>query len=364
MANSTSKVDSEPRNAISVLLQLTRVLTEDPPLEEALRAITDAALCILPGDHASLRLLDAGNKALLCGARSGVGLDHRPITFKPGDGVMGWAVANGQSVRVDDTAADERFLFSSDQGFAVRSLLVEPLKSAGRVIGVLSVSAAAPHAFSDEDQLLCRLLANCSVPPNERARLERLAMTDDMTLAYNVRYMMPRLKEEIERARRNGLPLSVALMDLDHFKNVNDAYGHAVGDHVLRLFANEVRSHVRRIDVLVRRGGEEFLLIMPQTGTDQARAMADRIRQTLAENPLRIEDEGDIDDGLSIHQTVSIGVATWDGAEQAEALERRADAAMYASKTSGRDRVSVAPLPLPGSLARQSEDLSLPRGTW
>lgn len=357
MANSISKIDTDPRNAITVLLQLTRALTEDTPLEDALRAITDAALRILPGDHASLRLLDAGNKALLCGARSGVGLEHQPITFKPGVGVMGWAVENGQSVRVDDTATDERFLSSSDQGFAVRSLLVEPLRSAGRVIGVLSVSAAAPQAFTDDDQLLCRLLANCSVPPNERARLERLAMTDDMTLAYNVRYMMPRLREEMERARRNGSPLSVAQMDLDHFKSVNDEHGHAVGDNVLRQFADEVRSHVRRIDVLVRRGGEEFLLIMPQTSTEQAKATADRIRQTMATAPLSLEG------GLTIRQTVSIGVATWDGVEPPEALERRADAAMYASKTSGRDRVSVAPSPLPPAPVGRGEDLSAKRGT-
>lgn len=323
---------------VSVLLGLTRTLTEEQPLEDALRAITDAALELLPAaDHASLRLLDAQSTSLLCGARSGVGLQHRPIGFAPGEGVMGWAVEHDLPAIVEDAREDPRFVSASDQGFAVRAIVVEPLRAGGRVIGVLSVSSAVPKAFGDADALLCRLIANCSVPPIERQRLVRLAMTDDMTLAYNVRYLRPRLTEEVERARRHGLPLSVALMDLDHFKTVNDAHGHAAGDVVLRLFANEVRSHVRRIDVFIRRGGEEFLLLMPSTTLEQARAMGDRIAGTLRSKPLAVTPT------LSVRQTVSIGVATWDGQESATELEARADAACYEAKRSGRDRVSVAP---------------------
>lgn len=328
---------ANPHNAIAVLLNLTRALAEDLPLEDALRAVTDATLCLLPGNHASLRLLDAGSTALLCFARSGVGLEHRPISFAPGKGVMGWAVSHQESVRVDDALVDERFLASPAQGFAVGSLLVEPLRTGGHVIGILSVSAEAPHAFTDDDQVLCRLLANCSVPPIERARLERLAMIDDMTLAYNIRYLKPRLAEEMERVRRSKASLSVLLLDLDHFKRVNDEHGHAVGDAVLRTFCNEMQNHVRRIDVLVRRGGEEFLLILPNTSSDQAKATAERIRQTLATTPL------DTGQGVSIRQTVSIGVATWNGTESDEELEQRADAAMYESKRNGRNHVSVAP---------------------
>lgn len=332
-----SKIETDPRGVVFALLNLTRSLTDDRPLEEALHVITDVALALLPADHASLRLLDPGNTALLTGARSGVGTDHQPITFAPGEGVMGWAVESAQSVRVDDVKHEPRFVTAPNQGFVVGSMLVEPLRSAGRVIGVLSVSSEKPHTFSDEDQLLCRLLANCSVPPIERARLERLALTDDTTLAFNVRYMFPRLREEMERSRRMSTPLSVLLMDLDHFKKVNDQHGHAVGDRVLRQFTNEVRAHVRRIDALVRRGGEEFLLILPNTGPDQATTTADRIRQNFAKKPI------DVGHGIVLRQTVSIGVATWDGYESPEDLERRADEAMYVAKRTGRDRVSVSP---------------------
>src|SRR5262249_31837187 len=157
-----------------------------------------------------------------------------------------------------------------------------------------------------EDQLLLRLLANCSAPPIERARLRRLAMFDDITMAFNHRYLVPRLVEEMERASRSGGDLSLLYMDLDHFKSLNDRFGHAVGDVVLRMFADRVRKAVRRVDVLIRRGGEEFVLIMPATNAAQAHATANRIQQVLA------NDELELDGGLRLRQTVSIGVGTWD----------------------------------------------------
>jgi diguanylate cyclase (GGDEF)-like protein len=128
----------------------------------------------------------------------------------------------------------------------------------------------------------------------------------------------------------------VALLDLDNFKLVNDAHGHAVGDAVLRGFADRVREVVRRQDVLVRRGGDEFVLIMPETGEAAARLAAERIRARLAAGPL------DCGDGVHVAQTVSIGVVTWDGNEEPTSLEQRADAAMYEAKRRGRDQIAVA----------------------
>jgi diguanylate cyclase (GGDEF)-like protein len=233
---------------------------------------------------------------------------------------------------------DPRFV-ALKQGFAIKSMLAEPLWSAGQVIGVLSLSASQKRAFASGDQLLARLLANCCTPPIERARLRRLAMTDDLTLAYNQRYLSPRVNEEIERARRSGQPLSVLLLDLDHFKNVNDEHGHEVGDTVLRLFADRVRSIVRRVDVFIRRGGEEFLLLMPATALEQARNTAERIRRNLSDAEL------DCGGGTRLRQTVSIGAACWDFKESPEALQRRADVAMYAAKEQGRDRVVMSAPP-------------------
>jgi diguanylate cyclase (GGDEF)-like protein len=331
-----STVDQDPRRAIHVLLELTRGLAERRSLEAALHEVTQALLALVPADHASVRLLDANSRDLLCGARAGVGIEHRPVRFSPGDGVLGWCVAHDEPLLVADATQDPRFEAILGQGFEVRSIMVEPLRAGGRVMGVLSASHARAGVFTEEDQLLCRLLANCSVPSIERARLERLALTDDTTLAFNVRYLFPRLEQELQRARERVSPLSVLLMDLDHFKTVNDTHSHAAGDKVLRDFADIVRGCVRRADVLVRRGGEEFLLIMPDATEDAAAATAERVRQRLSARPLALLG------GHSHRQTVSIGVATWDGHEGADALERRADLAMYAAKHAGRDQVMVS----------------------
>ncbi len=323
---------------IGVLLKLTEFLgslNEDRTLEESLRGVTDAALVLVRADHASVRLLDAAKTSLLSGARSGAGVGHRPLEFRRGEGILGWAVEHRQSVAVDDAAADPRFVRADDQGFAIGSLLVEPLWSSGDLIGVLSVSSARPRAFDEESRLKVRLLANCSVPPIDKARLHRLAMVDDLTLAWNVRHLAPRLREEMAHSHRTAAPLSFLLLDLDHFKRVNDAHGHAAGDAVLRQFADGVRERVRRADVLVRRGGEEFALIMPATTGREALATAERVQETLALAPLTYQ-------GTKIAQTVSIGVATWDGNESPESLERRADLAMYEAKGRGRNCVVVA----------------------
>jgi two-component system cell cycle response regulator len=325
------------QRVLDVLLQLTAQLTDDRPLEEFLKAVTEATLELLRADHASIRLLDTARTSLLSGARSGTGEEDRPMDFKRGEGVLGWVVEHGQPARIDNVEHDSRWVRSQGQAFHIRSIMAEPLWSSGEIIGVLAVTSPSPEAFGEEDQLLLRLLANCSAPPIERARLRRLAMFDDITMAFNHRYLNPRLVEEMERAGRSAGDVSVLYMDLDHFKSVNDKYGHAVGDAVLRMFADRVRKAVRRVDVLVRRGGEEFVLIMPATGATQAHATGHRIQQTVYAETFDSENGA-----IRINQTVSIGVATWDKRETPDQLERRADEAMYEAKRLGRNRVVVA----------------------
>jgi diguanylate cyclase (GGDEF)-like protein len=317
-----------------VLLQLTEQLTDGRALEDALRAVTDATVTILPGDHASIRLLDASRTHLLASARSGTGRDFPTVQLRANEGVSGWVLEHAEPARVIDARKDPRFVSSKGQGFAIGSMVVEPLISEGAPIGVLSVSSPEVNAFSATDELLARLLANCSVAPIQRSRLERLAVTDDLTLAFNGRYLASRLVEELERARRSKSPLSLLWMDLDHFKHVNDTHGHPVGDHVLRTFVERVRAATRRVDILVRRGGEEFVLVMPMTGTEQAQTIAERVRASAA-------DPVPIGSGRLV-QTVSIGVATWNGRESPESLQKRADEAMYFAKQTGRNRVELA----------------------
>jgi two-component system cell cycle response regulator len=319
-----------------LLLRLTQELTLDRPLELALQAVTDAGKILLPADHVSIRLLDNTREALLSGARTGTGAGDRPMEFKRGEGVIGWVVDHGESVRIGCVDEDSRYVQVEGQAFAIQSIMCEPLFYSGEVIVVLSVTSPGLEAFGEDDQLLLRLLANCSSSPIERARLKRLAMFDDLTGAFNRRYLLPRLQEELERASRTNGEVSLLLLDLDHFKNVNDGHGHKAGDNALKQFAERVRASTRRVDILIRRGGEEFVLIMPQTGITQAHATAARIQEKLDQDLLEVLP------GVKIKQTVSIGVATWDMRESPEQLEARADQAMYEGKRLGRNRVVVA----------------------
>jgi len=322
--------------ALSVLMELTRLLAHERCLETALRAVTDAALDLLPADHTSVRVLDDSERELLAGARSGAGAAERPVSFQPNVGIAGWVVSHGEVALVDDCATDPRFFVAPGQGFSIRSILSVPLFVSGKVVGVLSVSSSKSHAFDEESETFARLLANCAVTPIDRARLERIAVTDAHTLAFNRHYLLPRLREELERARQTVTAPSVLLMDLDNFKQVNDTYLHQAGDTVLRVFADRVRKEVRRHDVLVRRGGDEFVLILPATGSVDAEVVARRIVASMTDETIDVGK-------AQLTQTVSIGVATWDGHEVAEELEARADKALYAAKDAGKGCVVMAP---------------------
>lgn len=326
----------DAQRALNVLLQLTRRLSERRPLSEALRLVTDAALDLLPADHASIRILDGTGDELLSGARSGVGATIPPAKFERGVGVAGWVVRTGEVARVPDVDADERFVRRDGQGFGIRSILAVPLWSAGQVVGVLALSSEEQNHFTDGHASLASLLANCAVPPIERARLARLAVIDANTKAFNQSYLMPGLQAEMDKFVGRPGTLSLLLMDLDRFKEVNDRFGHAVGDQALREFADRVRGVTRAVDVLVRRGGDEFVLIMPGADKENALVVAERVRSSMEAAPLRLDD-GDI-----VPIEVSVGAATWDGQESPQAFEKRADDAMYAAKTSGRNGVRFA----------------------
>lgn len=325
--------------ALELLLELTKSLTQERSLYRALQLVTDTAMELLPGDHASIRVLNHTRTELLSGARSGTGVGKSPVKHEAGRGVAGWIVDHGQVVRLDDAPLDERFIPKPNQGFAIRSMLGVPLWSAGEVVGVLAVTASDAAVYQDKDEMLACLLANCAVPPIEKARLSRLAVTDQHTMTFNQSYLIPGIKNEMDKMHGRGGVLSLLLMDLDHFKEVNDRFGHNAGDAALREFSDRVKKTTRDNDVLVRRGGDEFVLIMPGSGKESAYAVAERIRAVMRENP--------VDLGAQGHAmiTVSIGVATWDGDETPEGLEKRTDDAMYKAKSDGRDRVFSSPKP-------------------
>jgi len=231
------------------------------------------------------------------------------------------AVSGASVVQILDETWDEAPL----PEMAV-SAITRPVKRRGKRIG--SIVIGWPHAEPAPIELvaLVDLLASAAGHALERRRLldeaTAAARTDALTGLFNRREWDDRIPMEIERAMRDHLPLSVALIDLDHFKPYNDTFGHQAGDRLLRECAARWRGHLRTNDLLARYGGEEFGVILPSTWLDEAVEVVERMRE---EVPGR--------------QTASAGVVQWNGAEDASEIVRRADFALYAAKASGRDRV-------------------------
>jgi diguanylate cyclase (GGDEF)-like protein len=165
-------------------------------------------------------------------------------------------------------------------------------------------------------------------------RLRKLSITDGLTELYNHRHVHQLLREEFERSARTGEPVAVAMLDLDRFKQVNDTYGHPTGDVILYETACILRETAREIDMVGRYGGEEFIVILPNTGEAEAGSFAERVREAVGSHVYR-------DEAHEVKMTVSSGVASFpaDGVDSPESLLKRADEALYAAKTGGRNRV-------------------------
>ncbi len=171
---------------------------------------------------------------------------------------------------------------------------------------------------------------------NVQTALE-MAVVDVLTGLHNRRYFESHLATLLDQAAFKGRPLSMMILDIDHFKRVNDEYGHDIGDEVLKTVASRVKKVVRNADLVCRMGGEEFVIVMPETGLMVAEKVAERVRSAVAATPFPIENGA-----RAIPVTISIGIADRGGDSNADALYRRADQALYASKNSGRNRVTAS----------------------
>ncbi len=230
----------------------------------------------------------------------------------------------------------------------IRSILVIPIFFRDRVIGTLFLrTSRSKHTFSQNEIRLLNTIASAAANSlhnaflfeqveDEKSRLEKLAITDYLTGIYNVRFFYHRIIEEFSRSQRYGLPISCLMVDIDHFKRVNDIYGHRIGDEVLREFAMLLKKHTRQSDVLARYGGEEFIVLLPQTARDGALAEAERIRKCIKQHKFRsLKNKGGV--------TVSGGVSAFPHAKikSHDDLISFADNALFTAKNRGRDQVAV-----------------------
>jgi diguanylate cyclase (GGDEF)-like protein len=227
------------------------------------------------------------------------------------------------------------------------SVALLPLVRHGRLIGSLNVGSYGADRFvkgvrTDFLEHLAAVAAICIENAVNLERLKRQGLTDTLTAVNNRRFFDQRLKEELERAAREGVRLTCLLLDVDHFKKVNDSYGHPAGDQVLREVAALIRAQLRGSDVLSRYGGEEFAALLSRSGAAEAAEVAERIRHSAAEHVFQAAD------GQPFRVTLSIGVAAYDPSRSAgdkpsgTVLVGCADRALYQAKAGGRDRVVIA----------------------
>ncbi len=311
------------------LIELARQLQGKLTLERMLTIVVTQAAQELECPHVSLRLLDASRTRLLVTARASRKIEARgDVTFSIGEGLV-WAVAaHAVPLRTGAAPSDPRFVVRSDSAHKFESFLGVPLIASGECIGVLSATDARPNRFTEHDEDVLTLVAAICTPHLEAARHARLSCHDPLTGVLNRRG----LAEIVLAARPLVPPLALAMADIDLFKRVNDTHGHAVGDEVLRHVAAQLSDSVRANDGVVRWGGEEFLLVLPDVDSPGAATIAERARQRVAATPARTT-------AGEIRVTVSLGLARLRDGESLEAIVERADRALYRAKSAGRDRV-------------------------
>jgi diguanylate cyclase (GGDEF)-like protein len=263
----------------------------------------------------------------------------------PGLGPSLWASANwvmrhAVEFSSRDLANDSRSGAGS-MGTAVGFPLICRNRTVGALVGLDPVpSSVAPALGASVVMAVRAVLEPCAIALDNALSLQKaeaLSVTDDLTRLFNSRYLNLVLRREAKRASRSGRPVSLLFLDLDGFKQVNDVHGHLAGSKALVEAAAIIRSCARETDVVARFGGDEFALILPDTGRDGALSVASRIRERLRTTQFLTSD------GLSVHLTASIGLATLpDAAASAEELLRAADVAMYKVKAAGKDGIHIA----------------------
>lgn len=258
----------------------------------------------------------------------------RDVNIPLGEGITGHVAQTGEAWYVPDVSEEPAYISAE---LNMRSELCVPLNTGDRVIGVINMESARVEAFNEADLNLLTTFADQLAIAVERARLfkrvQQLAITDDLTGLYNRRHFFNLGEMEFARALRYQHPLGVVMLDVDHFKEINDTYGHAVGDAVLKGIAQRLKDSCRGVDILARYGGEEFSLLLPETSLSAALETAERLRSCIADQPIEAKDE-------SLSATISLGVAALSkDTPDLSSLINRADQALLEAKSAGRNCV-------------------------
>jgi diguanylate cyclase (GGDEF)-like protein len=325
----------ERRDALLDIVRAVNVTLEPPKIADL---VVEQAATWIPAPCWAVVSSDlSGHLEVL--AERGLTPDMRPAVCA----VAQWVMQRDHEFITADLTRDTRVTDPS-----IGAVIAFPLSCRGRRIGAIigldrTPSAREPHLVPSMLRGVRVLLEPASVALDNALLLKRaetLSVTDDLTSLYNSRYLNLVLRKETKRASRSGRPLSLLFIDLDGFKSVNDTHGHLFGSRALVEAAAVIRRSARETDVAARFGGDEFALVLPDTGGEGAFAVGERIRERIAAHEFLAGN------GLNIHLTGSVGVATLpDVAASADELLQAADKAMYAVKDSGKNGIQAASAP-------------------
>jgi diguanylate cyclase (GGDEF)-like protein len=330
------------KKRIAELEALRETLTEisrELDLNRLLQSIVERLLGLCGGNNGSIGLYDTERRDIEIVAVKNLHETVRPgFRLHLGEGALGSAAATRQLLNL---ASYDQFENRSDRflNWRVGPVLAVPLLLSDRLLGAMAVSRIrGSEPFDEADQRLLLDFAHQATIGIRNAQLyaeaRHIAMVDMLTGLYNRRYCLDRIVSELARTQRSGTPTSIGMLDLDRFKRINDTHGHAIGDLVLREVARRLQHAIRAGDLVGRYGGEEFILLLPETDLAAAHEVAERLQRTLASIPIAS------DVGL-LHITASIGLTMYAGelGVGVEELIARADTNLYRAKERGRDRV-------------------------
>jgi len=343
--NPSVALERREAGEVAIFQELGKALTSSLQLDQVLSTIMEKIDQFLRPDNWSLLLLDESKQELYFELAIGKASQSlKDVRIKMGQGIAGWVAQHGEAVVVPDVSKDTRFFGKVDEKtkMETQSIVAVPVKFRDTCLGVIElINCYGKEGFQERDLKLLEALADFAAIALENARhvkrIHELTITDDCTSLYNARHMTFILDTEIYRSKRYNYEFSLVFIDLDHFKQVNDTHGHLVGSRLLGEIGEALKTHCRLIDFAFRYGGDEFVILLPQTLKDNALNVARRLHR-LVRDTVWLEKEG-----LNIHVTASIGVAAYpQDSRTKEGVMHLADEAMYLVKNTNRDSVAAA----------------------
>src|SRR5256885_7179385 len=344
MSNAAGAETARQSQELRIFHDVAKALTSSLDLDSILQTIMEKMAEYFRPDTWSLLMVDEAPNELYFAIAVGAASEAlKNVRLKVGEGIAGWVAKHGERLIVPDVMADPRFARRIDEmtKWETRSIVCFPVSSRLRVLGVIQLVNVDMEHFGDQEIFFLQSLCDYAAIAIENARavekIQELTITDDCTGLYNARHLYKTLETEVYRSARFGYEFSVLFIDLDHFKSVNDTHGHLIGSKLLAEIGYLIKAQLRLIDFAFRYGGDEFVILLPQTSKDAALNVAKRLRDLFRNSCFCKEEQ------LNLNVRASIGMATFPAdAQSAHDIIRQADEMMYMVKNTTRDNISVA----------------------